>query len=289
MTFSFAYGQQLRLVEDHYVESGNLYSRGYFLTLDSSTETSFGPWAFWYESGQIKLETFEMQSGYEAIRYINFWTEEGEQLLMNGNGILIEEFIDQIQDSSIYLIKDSLKEGYSWTYRLSNNGQMFLFKKAHFTAGKQAGLTFYFYNSGETLRKITFENGKESGYDIGYYKNGKIKEIGISKSYNKEGIWSYFDSLGNLQREEYYHTNYLKKFIDYYPNCCKKLEGQYVIVKNNQKESQKGVQISPHKRSVAKRISKFKSLKDGIWVYYNENCKVVRKINFRNKRRKNGM
>src|SRR4051812_16965414 len=105
-------GQTVREERDYY-ESGKLYSIGHFKQIDSISENSFGLWTYWYENSQKKSE--EIQSDI-ITRYINFWTSNGIQTLNNGNGILQEEAQYTGDDSSIFIIKDSLKNGQYFSY-----------------------------------------------------------------------------------------------------------------------------------------------------------------------------
>ncbi|WP_296705187.1 hypothetical protein, partial [Algoriphagus sp.] len=104
-----------------------------------------GPYFEYYPNGEKKVE---LDLREDKHRYINFWDEEGNQLLKDGTGIYYDEY--QIGESTYkneYLFKDFLEDGVQKGYK---NGILQSYKE--------------------------MKNGKPEGYFRNYYTNGKLKE-----------------------------------------------------------------------------------------------------------------
>jgi len=101
----------------------------------------------------------------------------------------------------LLLILLSCQKKKKWYYKYYNKGNVFykieIDKDSIFD-----GLAEKFYDTGERWMLTRFHKGINTDSFFIYYKNGKIKEKGYVINKNKIGWWKYFDSLGNLTKEE---------------------------------------------------------------------------------------
>jgi len=95
-----------------------------------------------------------------------------------------------------------------WYYKYYDNGNVLLKSEINDDSIFN-GLTEKFYNTGELWIRTWFHKGINTDSFFVYYKNGEIKEKGYVKNRHEIGWWKYFDSLGNLIKEE--ETIRLKK------------------------------------------------------------------------------
>jgi len=101
----------------------------------------------------------------------------------------------------LLLIVLSCQKKKKWYYKYYDKGNLFykieIDKDSIFD-----GLAEKFYDTGERWMLTRFHKGINTDSFFIYYKNGKIKEKGYVENKNKIGWWKYFDSLGNLTKEE---------------------------------------------------------------------------------------
>jgi antitoxin component YwqK of YwqJK toxin-antitoxin module len=280
------FAQDIREVKDYY-ESGNLYSTGYYKRIDSISESSYGLWTYWYENGQKMLE--EIQSD-PITKYINFWTSSGLQLLKNGEGKMFEAAQFTGDDSSIFIIKDSLKHGNYVSFIPTKNG-MRLFAEGIYINGLRNGIVYYYSDSGKISETNNYIKDEENGLHVEYYDNGIPKEIGIRHEYRKSGIWGYFTEEGNLTKEETYEKGYKIYVVEYYPNCSKKSEGAFITLSYKEKKNNKSVRDNsyPTTRRSTKRTTRT-NIKQGVWIYYNSKGEINKKEKYdKGIPKKNGM
>lgn len=70
--------------------------------------------------------------------------------------------------------------------------------------GLRNGFYREFYKGGELKAKTKFLKGVNIDTLYLYYKSGFLKEKGLTKKNKKNGWWSYYDSLGNLNKKNEY-------------------------------------------------------------------------------------
>src|SRR5687768_15743074 len=80
------YSQEVKVYEDFY-EKGNIYLRGYYSEIDSSSK-EVGLWTYWYEDGTKISE--EIRNEPNLTKYVNCWTGKGNQICTNGNGFFYQ-------------------------------------------------------------------------------------------------------------------------------------------------------------------------------------------------------
>jgi len=127
---------------NYWYENGTL-NWSYFLDNDGKHTR---PYMEYYPTKKIKLEVDRSE---EKPRYINFWDEEGNQLLTNGTGLYYNEYQFDNGDS----------------YRVEYHFKNFL------EDGVQKG-----YKNEILQSYMEIKDGKSEGYYRKYYPNGKLKE-----------------------------------------------------------------------------------------------------------------
>ena len=65
--------------------------------------------------------------------------------------------------------------------------------------GIRQGNWLFYYDSGQLLLKVNYDNGKKNGREITYYENGMILSEGEYKNGKRVlPTWSIYDESGNL-------------------------------------------------------------------------------------------
>ncbi len=155
-----------------------------------------GEWLEFYENGNRKLEA-EFNNGDFLIK--NFWNEQGEQTLQDGDGFYIHEYS---------LFKD----------QITRSEQVYKNYRRH---GEQRSFT-----NGTLSLYEEMENGKNHGYTRRYYKNGRVKdetlyrnnEIISSETFPKSDNPVCKVSFQYLMKEEWLKKENLPT-ADTYPVC----------------------------------------------------------------------
>ncbi len=144
--------------------------------IDNTTRT--GKWLKFWEDGSNKLEA-NFKDG--KVYFENYWNEKGEQTLINGTGLYINEW-DSFNSTTIYETeyKNYLKDGKSRTIR---KGLVSL--EQEFKEGKENGITRSYYDNGNLEQETVYENGKAiSTKKFPKFTNPKVKTNVISKICN---------------------------------------------------------------------------------------------------------
>ncbi len=126
-----------------------------------------GTWSKWYDNGQLMEEGTYVNDKY---RLDNFWTNDGEQLIQDGNGKYLV----------LYENKTKALEG------AYNNGVA-------------EGEWKYLFPTGEPLRVIAYKQGIEDGDVKGWYENGSLHYEGTMMNGKPEGEWTWWYDNGLLQ------------------------------------------------------------------------------------------
>ncbi len=193
--------QEPEVYEDFY-ENGNIYLRGYIVPVDSISSKSIGLWTYWYENGSKLSE--EIRSDPYLTKYINCWTGSGLQICTNGNGKFYETWTDlgYEDDSTIYTIKDSIRQGQFVSYIPYKTGRIIKAQGWCINGLRQGEVTF-FYETGEISYTQIYTDDKQNGQRKKYSKNGRLKEEGFQKQSIQEGIWLFYDNQGVLEKKNY--------------------------------------------------------------------------------------
>ncbi len=279
------FSQETKVYEDFY-ESGNIYLRGYIVSVDSISSKSVGLWTYWYENGNKLSE--EIRNDPYLTKYINCWTGDGKQICTNGNGKFYQTWTDFEADSSVYTIKDSIKQGRYISFIPFKKGYRKI-AEGTFVNGLREGDVTYYYETGEVLIIQNYINDKEKGLRKEFYKNGKLKEQGFQKESIRDSVWSFYTIKGILEKKITYERNRQKHLVEYYPNGNIKSEGDFTQIKAiPKKEKTSGTQTT--NRGARKRTSGSLTVKNGDWFYFDNAGKLIKKEKYLNgKLTQNGM
>lgn len=269
----FTSGQSVK-VEEEFYPNGQLYSRGYYKKIRKDISAPYGVWTYWYENG-IKMS--EELATAKVTKFINFWTPDGAQLLSNGNGKLVQRDARRLDDSTVFIIRDSLKHGTYVSYVLVKGAHVKI-ATGRYEKGLLQGNDTTFYETGNIRAIQYYVDDEVNGNCFYYYENGNIKEQCNEKGYSRAGICSYYDSTGTLSKRITYRNGYESgDYWEYYPSGQMKVQGQYVVVAAPRK-----------KKAIIKKPKKYGygtsgygeathiSVKDGIWMYYSEKGELTR-------------
>ncbi|ULC58791.1 DUF4375 domain-containing protein [Flaviramulus sp. BrNp1-15] len=152
-------------------DNGQLKEQSNFI--DNTTRT--GKWLKFWKDGSKKLEA-DFKVG--QVYFENYWDEKGEQTLINGTGLYINEW-NAFNGTTIYETeyKNYLRDGKSRTIR---RGVVSL--EQEFKEGKEHGITRSYYDNGDLEKETVYENGKAiSTQKFPKFKNPKVKTSVISK------------------------------------------------------------------------------------------------------------
>ncbi|MEQ8471386.1 MAG: DUF4375 domain-containing protein [Marinoscillum sp.] len=136
--------------EQLYYDNGQLEEEYY----SDKNSQRIGKWLKFWKDGSKKLEA-EFKGG--MVYFQNYWNEEGDQLLIDGNGLYINEysiFEGQLQrDEQEY--KNYKRDGKQWSY---TNGILTLYQEMK--DGKEHGITRVYDDDGNLKEEKLYENGR---------------------------------------------------------------------------------------------------------------------------------
>ncbi len=171
-----------------YHENGKVFSKGEF----DEKGLPIGIWTEYYESGQIKYEAISPQGNLFSLdsnnlEIINYWTENGKPLIVDGNGKLLIHFENgNIRHKSYW--NNKLKNG--TLQEFYENGQLNIEK--NFKDGLKNGIGKVFSKNGTIICESYYLNGKPIGKLTEWYESGQIAEEGeyINGEYVVNNFWS---------------------------------------------------------------------------------------------------
>ena len=274
-----SFSQQTKTDYDYY-ENGQVHWKGEML-LKGNAYSPIGLWQYWHEDGKLKLETWDDSNS--KTKYINMWLPTGQQILKNGQGLIYEVWPggDQEADSTVYEVKDSIKQGYARIYRLYKGGTYFFvmggqLDRNSLRTGNWAYRDTVHGNSFETY----YEHDRESGPYKRFYLNGKLREIGHKVNDKEEGEWKYFNLDGTLVKEcSYKSGNLIGTYREYGDNGRLKIAGAYRQGEGKIKVT--AISASSGKRRVYDKTVPNKEYKTGKWTYYDRNGNIMKTEQYR--------
>jgi antitoxin component YwqK of YwqJK toxin-antitoxin module len=157
-----------------YHESGKVFSKGQF----DDSGNPIGVWTEYYENGQIKYEAISSQGNCfsldnDNLEIINYWTEDGTPLIVDGNGKL-----------TTYFDNGNIQHISYWTEKLKNgtfqefyeNGQLKI--EREYKDGVKDGIGKVFSENGTLIYEYYYLNGEPIGKVREWYESGQIAEEG---------------------------------------------------------------------------------------------------------------
>jgi antitoxin component YwqK of YwqJK toxin-antitoxin module len=270
----FSFSQNTKPDYDYY-ENGQVHWKGEMVLKDNAY-SPIGLWQYWHEDGKSKLETWDDTNS--QTKYINMWLPTGEQILKNGQGYMYEVWPggDQEADSTVYEVKDSIKQGYARVYRLYKGGSYFFVMEGQLDRNSLRTSKWVYR---DTVHRNAFEtyyeDDKENGPYKRFYLNGTLREIGQNKNDKEEGDWKYYNLNGILIKEcSYKGGKLIGIYREYYDNGLLKVEGAYKQGEGMIKVS--SISASTGARRTYNRRILNKEYKTGKWTYNSSNGKIVK-------------
>jgi uncharacterized protein len=270
----FSVSQTTKTDYDYY-ENGQVHWKGELL-LKGNAYHPIGLWQYWHEDGKLKLETWD--DGKSKTKYVNMWLPTGEQILKTGQGTMYEIWPggDQEADSTIFEIKDSIKQGSAKIYRLYKGGSYFFVMGGQYDKNsEETGKWTYRDTVHGNASECYYLNGKKNGLYKRFYLDGALGECGQYKNDYEDGEWKYFTNNGSLIKECSFKAGKLiGQYKEYYPNGRIKVEGTYRQAEGKIKVTAIGA--GSGKRRVYDKTIPNKEYKTGKWVFYNTSGNIIK-------------
>lgn len=83
--------------------------------------------------------------------------------------------------------------------------------KGFFRFGKRHGQWMSFYPTGILWSEMHYDKGLRQGPNITYYEHGSKRYEGYYKNDNRDSVWCYYDSIGNLAEKVLFKNNTVVK------------------------------------------------------------------------------
>ena len=134
-----------------------------------------------------------------------------------------------------------------------------------------------------------YTDDKENGLRKEFYTNGKLKEEGFQKQSIQDGVWTFYNSKGVLEKKITYERNRQKHLVEFHSNGKIKSEGDFTQIKAIPKK-EKFSKTQTTKRSATKRTSGSLTVKNGKWFYFDKTGKLIKEESYsKGKLNQNGM
>src|SRR6056297_1695208 len=128
-------------------------------------------------------------------------------------------------------------------------------KKAegYFINRKKDSVWNYYNEYGNLVSKDRYENGQKHGKSVKFYRSGDTSQVSHWKKGTKDGLFKQYFTNGKLKLLSNYKNGKINGYVTvFFPDGSKKIEGKYV---NN--------------------------LKEGKWVYFEDNRDTSKVINYK--------
>lgn len=281
--------QKLFYADIDYVESGTIYlgnrdweqleREGEYILIRDKSWIQYGIWRYWYKNGNLRSETYSPNDDY-GTRYINQWSPGGKQYLASGEGVFYQIGAERITenglDSTVYEIKDSLKNGTYVTWCPYGSEQFYKCEVGQFIDNMKQPMRIQYYQNGTIKVISSFVNNHFTGEYQRFHENGIYAQYGHYNNNGKIGVWKYWNEDGVLIKEVNYKNNRFNgKIREYHPNGLLQKSGQYVFTSGKDTVWQIDPMTLEHVMKVS--YSDEISVKNGEWVYYNSSGALVKR------------
>ena len=270
---SNSYFEQI-LINDTIKTNGDPSCDGQYLLIGKNTWTQYGTWKYKNRKGEIKLETFSPNDTI-GTRYVNQWMPNKNQILKNGQGryyqIGMIRITDFGPDSTVYEIRDSLKNGtyISWCPLADN--EYYKCETGQYINNKKQSLTTLFYPNGKIL---SIYNGEDytrlKGEYHEFFDNGQYSEYGYYENFRKSGVWKYWAKNGVLIKECNYDSGKLRgQYKEFHENGSIKISGNYEF--SSGQDTIRKYDPETYEQTITIKETTTKSYKHGLWKFYDIN------------------
>lgn len=174
----------------------------------------FGKSESWYKNGKKESES----DGAQNNRW-NYWTEDGTQIIKEGNGYYIGyhpngalqikgKYVNGLQEGEWKWYRESGKVLYieNFVNGKQNGDYIFYFENGQirtfgqYQNGKMEGIWKEWNIDGKQISVLVRNNGAANGEYISWYDNGNMQSKGVFKVGKEDGKWEYWNEDGSLKR-----------------------------------------------------------------------------------------
>ncbi|MBA2611672.1 MAG: hypothetical protein H0U95_06870 [Bacteroidetes bacterium] len=171
-----------------YHENGKVFSKGQY----DGNGNPIGVWTEYYDNEQIKYELISSKGNWfsldsDDVEIINYWTEDGIQIIVDGEGKLTTYFANgNIQHISYWISR--LKNGVLREFY--ENGQLKI--EREYKEGIKNGIGKVYSENGTLVYEYYYLNGEPSGKVKEWYESGQIAEESeyIKGEYFVNNFWT---------------------------------------------------------------------------------------------------
>jgi len=246
--------------------------------LSNNIWTPIGLWRTWHKSGNIASETIYTENWYE-IKYINQWKNDGTQNLISGNGFLtkVNNHVVTIsgQDSIVYEIRDSLKNGFAYTWRSIENASYYLFQTGQYIKNREQPIRNTYYPNGKLQSISSVVNRAKEGEYIEFHQNGLHSEYGSYVNGKKTGAWKEWNDAGILiNLSTYVAGKYRGPYKEFHGDGTIKTIGSYDF--SNGIDTIHVYDPETYEETIIYEETQTFPCKHGKWEHYNKHGKLIR-------------
>lgn len=239
-----------------------------------------GYWKYWYKNGELKEECHYHYRLPSKDKYINQWVEDGNQLLINGNGLMYETRPGPgWRDSMVFKVKNFQKNGeYVFYRKLQISSYHYVRETGTCVNNNKEGLSVTYYPNGDTFFTVTYKDDEYYGVRMRYSEAGILLDSGFVSEQVKFGLWTFYDSLGNKTKIIDYGNGKQTMKVKGFENGKLGFIGEFkrkkaldtINVINDYGESETAL----NRRA-------YKYVKHGWWEYYNFDGALIRREKYK--------
>ena len=187
----------------------------------------------------------------------------------------MERLTDYGPDSTVYEIKDSLKNGIYCVWCPLENEKYYKCETGQYINNDKQSLQISFFKNGQIQRLEENKNDKLDGEYHSFYDNGKYSEFGYYSQGRKVNNWKYWNETGYLVEEANYHEGELiDGFLEYYPNGTLKSKGSYIQISDSTEVT--SIDVLTGEETIYSSFSDIVPAKNGKWLYYSSDGKLTK-------------
>lgn len=180
-----------------------------------------------------------------------------------------------VQDSIVYEIKDSLKNGFAYTWRSIESAPYYLFQTSQYIKNKEQPIRSTYYPNGK-IQSISSEiNRTKEGEYIEFHQNGFHSEYGYYVNGKKSGTWKEWNAEGILTNLSTYEAGkYRGPYRDFHDDGTLKTIGIYEFT--NGIDTIHVYDPETYEETIIYEETQTFLCKHGKWKYYNHHGKLIR-------------
>jgi antitoxin component YwqK of YwqJK toxin-antitoxin module len=160
---------------------------------------------YYHVNGQVKAITYYLHAGNncKTTLYDENGTKiaEGNYVRRNKEGTW-NYFDDKTQKiRAIENYKDGIPDGIWSVYY--DDGKT-ISETTEYKAGKKEGMRVSFFENGNKKQEMSYKSGVAEGTIKYFHPSGVLRGIGQYQNDKREGVWTYYDELGEITEKDIY-------------------------------------------------------------------------------------